>query len=163
VILPVCLAAPGPAFAMIERLPIFFAMTGMVVVLGTVPFAAMLKRLLMGVLFRQGAVVSWQALHLVTFAEAVIMACSFLLFLVSAGSRIVPHGRVPIVFSGIFACSAILYSVVAMMPELWLLKRTQIPPDASGQPHDHPFNAWLLSLPTPFVMILWVVALYAAC
>jgi hypothetical protein len=157
-----CLVAPTPAYAMIELLPVFFACAGLVVVLGSVPFAALLKRRLMGVLFQQGAVVSWKALYIVTCVEAAIMACSFLLFLVSMGSGVGPHTQAGMVFSAIFACSTILYSVVAMMPNLWLLKRTHMRSHDNGEPLDHPVTAWLLSLPTPVVMVLCVVAFYAA-
>ncbi len=158
----VCLITPAPAYAMIELLPAFFACAGVVVMLATVPFAALLKRRLLGMAFQGRAIVSWKAIYIVTCVEVAIMACSFLLFFASMSSRIIPHGKPAIVFSAIFACSTVLYSVVAMMPNLWLLRHTHVQSQDNRESHDHPVTAWALSFPTPLVMVLCVVSLYAA-
>jgi hypothetical protein len=161
----VFLAIPSPAHAMIELLPAFFAVTGLFIMATTMPVALLLKRLVLRRWCGPGAVLSWMPLVLVTCAEAVIMALCLVLWFSRIDSMLLPlKTGTESPFAPIFAVlagSSILYSLLAFMPNLWLLSRIDARSDGGKKAESRLASAWLLSLPLPSVLVLCIFVLIA--
>ena len=158
--LSLCLALPVPVYAMIELLPAAFATLGILLIILVVPIVVQVKRSLLALRFPDKPVVPWKRLCIVTVAEGAILGCAFLLFFVSMESWLVPNsGRA--IMAVTFTYATILYSLIAVMPNLWLLSALEKEFHVSRESQRPSAFAWLLSLPFPFVLLAEVLTIYA--
>jgi hypothetical protein len=163
VFLPVCLAYPTPAHAMIELMPSFLFVSTLLIMAMVALVSLFLKRFMIRRWFHQGAVPSWARVSVVTCAEAFIMI--FSMYVVIARIELFPPGDAwedfdcrPF-FLQLFAIGALLYSIIAIIPNMWLLHDPSVPSGTDNAQGNNLIRAWLIGLPVPGILAMCVFVL----
>lgn len=161
--LSICLAYPIPADAMIELMPSFFFVSTLLIMAIVAVVALFMKRFMIRRWFRQGAVPSWPRVGVVTCVEALIMI--FSMYVVVARIELFPPGDVSEDFDcrpfflQLFAIGALLYSIIAIIPNMWLLHDPSVPSGTDNAQGNNLIRAWLMGLPVPAILTMCLFVL----
>jgi hypothetical protein len=135
---------------MIELLPLFFAGYALVALGIGAGAGSLIKICVLGFFFGSNPPIGKRAVVATVFAEVIILAVSFLICLNSIMSQAPGyHGDTAKLWITLLCCSAVLYCVMALLPNLILLSKMQ---NQSNQPLSRNLAradfALLLSAPT---------------
>jgi hypothetical protein len=148
---------------MLELLPLFFAVAGILIIVLGAALAALVKMPLLRFCAGGSPRVRWTTVLQVVVAEVLILGFSMLAVLHSLSSEAAAfrgHGLWFMV--ALFCGSTILYSAFGVIPNMYLLGKITDEDKENGENFQGLGYAALLALPTPLFSFTLAIILYAS-
>jgi hypothetical protein len=148
---------------MLELLPLFLAVAGILIIGLGAALAALVKMPLLRFCAGGSPRVRWTTVVQVVVAEVLILGCSVLAILQRMSSEVTAFHGYGLWFMGALFCgSTILYCAFGVIPNLYLIGKATTEVKSSRKDFQRLGYAALLALPTPLFSFTLAIILYAS-